>query len=92
MTTRYLIVKEIFDLMGMECEHPLCETLHKKWRKGSICHKPRAPRTIWLVIDNNTQQRAEHLPRGAVYDTKREAVQSVQEYQRLITNQQGEMK
>lgn len=77
MNTKYSVVKEVFDLIGMECEHPLCETLHKKWRRGGICHKPRAPRTVWVVIDKTTGERAEHLVLGAVYDTRREAIQAL---------------
>lgn len=77
MTThRYSAVKDEFDVNQYDCEHPLCDRLHKRWIRGGICHKPRAPRVVWIVVDNTTDERAEgHL--GDAFATKRDALAAI---------------
>lgn len=47
---RYIIEKRELEL-DFDCEHPMCDTLHKKWITNGVCHKPTAPHFDWIIWD-----------------------------------------
>jgi hypothetical protein len=46
--TRYIIEKRELEL-DYDCQHPMCDTLHKKWISNGICMKPTAPHFDWII-------------------------------------------
>ena len=82
----YKVIKQQWTPDGMECEHALCDPLHKPYHKRSVelrqgwyCDKPRADRIEWLIEDTAT---GECLTISGVlsYDLKRDAVKALKEY------------
>ncbi len=74
MSHRFKIVKEQWVPDGIDCEHPLCERFHAKG-----CPEP-ALRTEWLIIDPETEERANFWDGEATYPLKREAVASLNKH------------
>ncbi|NBR70522.1 MAG: hypothetical protein EBT75_00235 [Proteobacteria bacterium] len=81
-TSRYIIVKQEQDMNVFDCEHPLCERLHKKWIQGGICHKPRAPRAEYVIVDTATDERVDGYDEA--FDTKREATAALTRFLNLL--------
>ena len=48
---RYIVEKRELDL-DFDCEHPLCDTLHKKWITNGVCQKPTAQFFDWIIWDS----------------------------------------
>lgn len=67
-----------------DCEHPLCETLHRKWRvrRGYewVCEKPQAPRIEWVIFDTESGERARQHELSDSYDLKRDAQRAIDRY------------
>lgn len=67
-----------------DCEHPLCETLHRKWRvrRGYewVCEKPQAPRIEWVIFDTETGERASQHELSDSYFLKRDAQRAIDRY------------
>lgn len=56
--TRYIIKRDEWIPDGMECEHPLCETMHKRWHdRNGWCKKPAGKRVEYVIIDTHTDDR-----------------------------------
>jgi hypothetical protein len=53
--TRYVIEKRELEL-DYDCQHPMCDTLHKKWRVRGVCQKPTAQDFDWIIWDNVKQE------------------------------------
>lgn len=71
--TRFIIKRDEWSPDGMECEHPLCETMHKRWHdRNGWCKKPAAKRVEYVIIDTHTDDRPNRCSDG--YALKREAV------------------
>ena len=79
----YKVIKQMWTPDGMECEHALCDPLHKPYHKRSVelrqgwyCDKPMADRTEWIIVDTATGEPL--LISGELrYDLKREAVKAL---------------
>lgn len=67
-----------------DCEHPLCETLHRRWHKTNgrswYCEKPVAPRVEWVIFDTETGERASQHELSDSYRLKREAQAVINRY------------
>lgn len=72
--TRFVIKRDEWRPDGMECEHPLCETIHKNWHdlRTGWCKKPAGKRVEYVIIDTQTDDRPNECCDG--YPLKREAV------------------
>lgn len=78
----YKVIKQMWTPDGMECEHALCDPLHKPYHKhwGQYpfwyCDKPAAERTEWIIVDTATGEPL--LISGELrYDLKRDAVNAL---------------
>ena len=84
--TRFIIEKESVDQNYLECTHELCDTLHRRWHRGSVCMKPRADRIEWIVKDtHSTDLRSNRFYLGycssiSSFANKKEAVAALTEY------------
>lgn len=85
MNKRYKIDKTTYEV---PCEHPLCRTLHKRFRKpfanGYWYRDPEhgitrdyhdVVHTWWVIIDTETGERAWG---GEMYETKAEATKALE--------------
>lgn len=67
-----------------DCEHPLCETLHRKWHRRNgreiVCTKPLAPRIEWIILDTETGERARIHELSDAYELKRDAQRAIDRY------------
>lgn len=85
----YKVIKQMWTPDGMECEHSLCDPLHKPYHRrcGSYpfwyCDKPTAERTEWIIVDTATGEPL--LISGELrYDLKRDAVNALK-YHNIIS-------
>jgi len=73
---RFIPVKDEY-MPYSDCEHPLCDPLHRKWwvRRNYewVCEKPQAPRIEWVIVDTETGQRAADAALSDAYSLKRDA-------------------
>jgi hypothetical protein len=80
---KYKVIKTEWTPDGMDCEHALCDPLHKRWHKRSglswYCAKPMAPRTEWLIQDTETDEFITVNGEGR-FDLRRDAVEALKEY------------
>lgn len=79
----YKVIKQMWTPDGMECEHALCDPLHKPYHKrhglGWYCDKPMAERTEWIIVDTATGEPL--LINGELrYDLRRDAVKALNEH------------
>lgn len=78
----YKIVKQEWTPEGMDCEHALCDPLHKPYHKrsahglGWYCDKPQAPRVEWLIEDTETGEPIE-IDGVLSYELKRDATKAL---------------
>ena len=76
--SRFTIIKNEWIPDGIECDHPLCDPLHKRWHdaKGE-CEKPlyARPRIEWVVWDTTRNERAFN---GESFDRRKDAVAYLQ--------------
>lgn len=49
--SRYIIEKRELEL-DYDCQHPMCDTLHRKWISNGVCQKPTAPQFDWIIWDS----------------------------------------
>ena len=80
----YKIVKQVWTPDGMECEHALCDPLHKAYHVSYgynrwYCNKPMAPRTEW-IIENTETNRFIDIDGVGRFDLKRDAVKALKYY------------
>jgi hypothetical protein len=85
--TRYIITKDEWTPDAMDCDHPLCDPLHKQWhvKTGAYkdqwyCDKPAAPRVCWQVIDTTTGNVADLGDHETEYARKKDAVAALNFY------------
>lgn len=78
----YKVIKQMWTPDGMECEHALCDPLHKPYHERTrifpfwFCNKPMAERTEWIIVDTATGEPL--LIDGELrYDLKRDAVNAL---------------
>lgn len=80
---RFIPVKDEYQPYS-DCEHPLCETIHRKWRvrRGYewVCEKPIAPRIEWVIVDTETGERASIPALSDAYFLKRDAQRDIDRY------------
>ena len=81
----YKVVKQVWTPDGLECEHPLCERLHKPWhvREGNkwYCDKPAGERTEWIIIDDVSGEQLVDWAGHCCWDLKRDAVKALKNHQ-----------
>ena len=83
--TRYIIEKQEQFLDEFDCEHPMCERFHQKWiDRSGVCHKPRKPRTEYVLVDTVSDRRIDRY--DGAYDTKREAAADLTRLLNLLTD------
>jgi hypothetical protein len=58
--SRYVVEKRELEL-DYDCQHPMCETLHKRWRVGGVCQKPTAQSFDWIIWDNTRKEQVENF-------------------------------
>lgn len=85
MSNHFKIIKQEWDPSTMDCEHKLCDPLHKPWwDEDGCCLKPRALRIEWIIVDAETEERPYRYPFPAflseAYATKREAQLALDRY------------
>ena len=89
----YKVVKQVWTPDGLECEHSLCERLHKPWhvREGNkwYCAKPAGERTEWLIIDDETGENLETWFVQHSYDLKRDAVKALKSHLEILAREAG---
>jgi hypothetical protein len=87
----FKVIKEQWTPDGMDCEHPLCERLHKPFHKRDgqswYCAKPSGVRTEWQIVDDETGERLETDSGYYCWDLKRDAVQVLRRHQSQEVNQ-----
>lgn len=80
---RYKVVKEMWTPDGMDCEHPLCESIHKPYHERTrhfpywFCNKPMAERTEWGINDTETGKHIT-VDGETRFDLKRDAVKALE--------------
>lgn len=82
---RYRVEKQEWT-PNWDCWHPLCETLHKRWRKfdsergRTVCFKPVAPQVEWIIIDTETGDRADEGALSESFELRRDAVRCLESF------------
>lgn len=85
--TRFVIKRDEWIPDGMECEHPLCETMHKRWHdRNGWCKKPAAKRIEYVVVDTHTDERVHQCSDS--YQLKRMAVLELTLFLNRLTDEQ----
>lgn len=87
----YKVIKQVWTPDGLVCEHSLCETLHKPWRKRDgnswYCAKPAGERTEWFIHDDETGEPLHHWSIDPAYDLKRDAVSALKRYFEILARE-----
>lgn len=75
-TSKYEIVKEIWDDQDRDCEHPLCDTVHRRFRRyNKPC--PVGKRVEWQIYDTTTGERVDLDVFFGPYSRKKDAVAAI---------------
>ncbi len=56
--TRYTVEKRELEL-DFDCQHPMCDPMHKKWIINGVCQKPTAQYFDWIIWDSVKQEAVE---------------------------------
>ena len=87
----YKVIKEVWTPDLLDCEHPLCSSIHKPWHKRQgnswFCNKPIGERTEWFIVDAETNEPVQNWFVENPYNLKRDAVSALKQWLEILARE-----